>query len=182
MASNSSDSCDGDGIGEKVSPRHELFGGLGGHNMVPNADALAQHSDKFDAPYKATNSNDTFASQVQKILGIIPPLSSVSTANSPSVSISGSSSINIDRHRLSSTQINLPNKHYTQSLANNKILSSTEKKKESHLEIDSQNQKHHMMTTAVNQMLQPSSRTSFPVDELNLDKIFKVRKIVLHTF
>ncbi len=70
---------------DHVSPRRlQLFGSLAGHTMPGQAgDALTQHSDKFNAPYKDDNANDKFASEVRKILGGTPPISSTSTQPAP---------------------------------------------------------------------------------------------------
>lgn len=157
------------------SPRHlDLFRDMAGHNMGVGGggDALAQHSDKFDAPYKAINTNDKLAFEARKILGTTPSLSTASTSSSLS-STCGGSSINIDRPRPSSSHgLPLYKHHHDQKSIHhqNKVVTNTVKKKEPSIIKTSFSMNHQHS----HHDFSASSRGPFSSEEINLEKIFKV--------
>lgn len=146
------------------------FSSMADHNMAVGGDALAQHSDKFDAPYPANNSNDKLAYEVRKILGITPPLSVSTLPSSSSLALNpGNTSSSVDRPRPSSSHGGpIFNYHYDHpsNKIPSKVVTNSTKKKEFPINKSSSAQQHTIIGT--------KASNSILVEEINIESIFKV--------
>lgn len=161
------------------------------HHQSPNAhldqlfgapsDALVQHSDKFNAPYKDANRHDKFASEVRKILG--PTAAVPAKTSSPPLASTASALLSaIDRPRP-------PSAHGSSSpysITNSSSASNTAAK---HSSNPYQQQQQHSKLSNIPAGRKKDSPPFHPTsyqqrstsdDQINLEKIFQVSFFYTH--
>lgn len=163
------------------------------HHQSPNAhldqlfgapsDALVQHSDKFNAPYKDANRHDKFASEVRKILGPTAAVPAAKTSSPPLAASATASALlsAIDRPRPPSAHGS--SSPYSITNSSSSSTSSNTAAKHSSNPYQQQQQQQHSKLSNIPAGRKKDSPPFHPTsyqqrstsdDQINLEKIFQV--------